>query len=111
MRVNEHAQHAERLIVLDEPHAAHIGGQVETDIGALQRGEGTVAIRQVQSEILDVGEPLVPLGGRLAIHGPNRPEAALPEFGYEGATNESTGPAHHNLVGHIHVRSRNVARG
>ena len=38
--VDQHAEHAERFVVLDEAHAAHVGGQVVDDGSAL---EGAVA--------------------------------------------------------------------
>ena len=39
MRVDEHAQHAERLVVFDESHPAHVGGEI-VDRSPLRRRPG-----------------------------------------------------------------------
>ncbi len=46
MRVNEHADHAEAFVLFDEPHAAHVAGEVDDDVHALGGGgEGGVFFR------------------------------------------------------------------
>ena len=48
VRVDQHREHAQGLVVLDEAHAAHVGGQVVDVGGAL--GGALAVFRQVQVE-------------------------------------------------------------
>ena len=47
VRVDQHRQHAQGLVVLDEAHAAHVGGQVVDRAGASGGGPARLQQREV----------------------------------------------------------------
>ena len=49
-------QHAEGFVVFDEAHAAHVGGELEDDVGACGGLAAVVLVLQVEREVLDVVE-------------------------------------------------------
>ena len=65
--IDQDGQHAVRLVGFDEPHAAHIGGQVVDDIHARDRIMAGVQAGQVGLHRDGAGRPLIPLLDRLAI--------------------------------------------
>jgi hypothetical protein len=79
--VAEHAQHAEGLVVLDEPHASHVGrelvdiARIATD-GAADPKVAYIAISR-PGEILSRWKHLMPVFERLDI---DRPHVACPKF-------------------------------
>ena len=88
MRINQDAEHAERLVALDKTHAPHVGGQVVYSAGSPCRLDTVLLQLQVKYEILRLREHLEPLIERFNIHGPNRP---LSNQGFnEMAADEST---------------------
>ena len=67
--VDEHAEHAEGFVVFDEAHAAHVGGELEDDVGAFGGLEAVVLVLEVEREVFDVLGDLVPLVERLDVDG------------------------------------------
>ena len=117
MGIDQHAQHAQGLVVLDEPHAAHVGGEVVDAHRALHGGDAVGAVPKIEPEALDVVEPLVPLLERLDVDGPQAAMALPPQVGQEVPADEAAGPAHHDTVvqrrchDSLPTRSRSAARG
>ena len=72
MRVDQHRQHAQGRVVLDEAHAAHVGGEVVDDHGVARRSFAGVLVLQIQLQILRLGKTLVPLVEGLDIDGADR---------------------------------------
>src|SRR3546814_3204856 len=66
VRAGQHGQHAERLVVLDEAHAAHVRGEHVDLPGALGVLERVVEQGEVRDRVLSVGVDLVPLA--LGLH-------------------------------------------
>ena len=58
-----------RLVVLDEAHAAHVGGEVVDDVCAAQRGLAVLLLLQIEAEVLRLGEALIPLVKRFDVDG------------------------------------------
>jgi hypothetical protein len=75
--VDQHRQHAQRLVVLDEPHPAHVGGVVVDGVGALERRVAVRLVVQVENQVLHVLEALVPPRLGLDVHAP-QPGVPLP---------------------------------
>lgn len=76
MGVDQNAQHAEGLVVLDETHAAHVGGEV-VDLGAAVDGLIAMSlVAKVQDQIFGFGKQLIPLAEGFSIDGPD----AVPFF-------------------------------
>ncbi len=69
MHVDAHAEHAEGLVVLDEAHPAHVGGEVVDLIGALQGAVAVVFLAQVEGSVVRLGKLLEPLVGGLDVDG------------------------------------------
>ncbi len=69
MRVDENRQHAQSFVVLDEPHAAHIRREIVNLESALGGALAVLEDVQIELEIFDVVENLVPLFERLDING------------------------------------------
>ena len=53
MRVDQDAQHAQRFVILDEAHAAHVGGEVVHDGGVRQRLVAGPEVHQVELALVD----------------------------------------------------------
>ena len=89
VRVDEHREHAQGLVVLDEAHAAHVGREVEDRVGALDGGVAVALEVEIEDEVLDVGEPLVPTGLGFAVDGADAGEPLAPEIGDEVPADET----------------------
>ena len=108
VRVDQHGEHAQRLVVLDESHAAHVGGEV-VDLKRAAGCDFAIFLEvQVQREILHVVEALVPLTNRLDIHGADLPEAPFSKVGHQAAADETPGAGDHGeFVFHYTPESEN----
>ena len=71
VRVDQHAEHAEGLVILDEPHAAHVGGEVVDDRGFFAGLLAGFLFLQVELQVLDAAEFLIPLIKRFDVDGPD----------------------------------------
>src|SRR5438874_12421417 len=89
MRVDEDRQHAPSLVGLDEPHPAHIRGQVIDGAGALDCPLTSLRFAEVHYQVFGFGEHLMPLFERLDVDGPN-PSPLFKEFAHEVSTDEAT---------------------
>jgi len=69
--VDQHAQHAQRLVVLDKTDATHVGGQLIDAGRARGRGQAVLPVLQVQHKIFHPVGHLVPLRQRLDVHSAN----------------------------------------
>src|SRR5205809_7639103 len=67
LRVDQHADHAQAFVELDEAHPAHVAGEVVDDIHSLDRVGSFVAQVQIRDDVLSLRMNLVPLGGWLDI--------------------------------------------
>ncbi len=92
--VDQHGQHAQRLIVLDEAHAAHVRREIVDFVGALGGGLAIVFEVQVEREILDIVEALIPLVERLDVHGANLLITLFAERGDEMTADKTAGPGY-----------------
>src|SRR5258708_30894257 len=102
MGVDEARQPARRFVVLDEPHAAHVAGEVED---LTRTGDGlTARVRapQVEPPVLDVGEDLEPRSERLCVDGANAVPPP-PELGDHVAADEAAGAGDERQVVAIHA--------
>jgi hypothetical protein len=71
VRVDEHGQHAERLVVLDEAHPAHVRGEVVHLVCTLNRLTARFPQPQIDLAIVGLREALEPEVERLAVHCPH----------------------------------------
>ena len=69
MRVDQHRQHAQRAVVLDKPHAAHVRREIVNNASALEGLLAGLLALQIQLEIFHPGKALVPFIERLDVHG------------------------------------------
>ena len=67
VRVNQHAQHAEPLVPLDEAHATHVRRQIINPVAAVYRLDAGRLLFQIQHQIFRFGKPLIPLPQRLFV--------------------------------------------
>src|SRR5688500_18468418 len=86
--IDEHRQHALRLVSLDEPHAAHVGGEVEYEACTARGLIGGGALAQVELPVLHVGKSLVPLVQGLDVHRADPPVAFASQLGHEVPADE-----------------------
>ena len=109
-------EHAERLVVLDEAHAAHVGGEIIDFVRALGRCLAVFAQIQVERKIFDIIKALVPLFERLDIHGANALVSLAAQVRHQmPADKSSCAGNHHSIVTsqithpcllHAHLRLR-----
>jgi hypothetical protein len=90
---NQHTQHAESLVVLNEAHAAHVSRELKNAVDALDRLKAGLAQLQVKLAIIGVGVLLVPLVERLDIDRAHTRRAQGKEFVDQMATDKTTGTA------------------
>src|SRR5271165_2166085 len=91
MGVNQHREHTKSFVLLDESHAAHVGGEIVDITGALGRCFAVLLFIQIQREILNVSVSLVPMRQRLDIDGANTFVALRPQGSNKSATDKATG--------------------
>ena len=87
-------KHAERFIIFDEAHAAHVRGEIEDLIGALANGIAVVLQIQVQHQVLDIVGHLVPFIQRLDVHRPNLRESLPAKIRNQRSADESSRTCH-----------------
>jgi hypothetical protein len=103
MRVDEDREHTERLIVLDESHAAHVCGQVINQGRPFDGLLGGFLFAKIENHIFDIIELLVPSAERLDIDRAKIGVALPPEIGNEMAADESASAADDNFLIRAHV--------
>ncbi len=101
VRVDQHAEHAEGAVVFDEAHAAHVGGEVIDDFGALERFIASGFFLEIELEVFDVGEFLIPLVEGFDVDGADVGVALGEEVGHEMTADETAGAADDNFVSRI----------
>ncbi len=69
MRVDSHAEHTQGLVVLDEAHPAHVGGEVVDLVGALEGTVAVVLLPQVERPVVRLRKLLEPLVGGFDVDG------------------------------------------
>ena len=100
--VDEHAQHAERLVLLDKTHAAHVGGEIVDDGCAVHRAFARGLVLQVEHEVLHAVEALIPALERLYVHTADGADALPPQVRHQVAANEAAATTHHgHVVAHV----------
>src|SRR3954468_21988758 len=90
MRVDQHAQHAERLIILNKSHSPHVGRQIVDLADSLTCRVTFVAQLQVGNDILYVVEHLVPLFQRFYIHAADSSVTFIAQSSDEVSPNKAT---------------------
>jgi len=93
MGVHQHTQHAKRFIVMDESHAAHVGGQLENDVKPASSPPARRQIAKVASQIFDVGRRLVPFLQRLNVDRADNIDSLGQQVLDEVAANEASSTA------------------
>ena len=96
VRVDEHAQHAQGLVVLNKPHATHVRGVIVQDRAVLHGLPARALFLKIHPQVLDVGESLVPMAERFDVHGPQVRESLLAECGNQMPADESACSANYN---------------
>jgi hypothetical protein len=101
MRVDQHAEHAERLVVLDEAHPSHVGGEIVDFAGARDRLLACFPPPEVELQVLRLGEALMPLLQRFDIDRADA-KAVREETSSEVAADEAAGAADDcGVCGHV----------
>src|SRR6185369_3993485 len=98
VRVDQHADHAQALVQLDEPHAAHVAGQVDDDIIVLHRGRSFIAQIEIGDDVVRLRMNLVPLGGGLDVNAADF-VSAFKEVADEMSADKTAAAAHNNTIG------------
>ncbi len=91
--VDQDAEHAEGFVVFDETHAAHVGGEVVDDGGVFERGLAIFEAAEIELQVLDFGEALIPLFDGFDIDGSDVGVTAFEQIADEVATDEPTAAA------------------
>lgn len=76
MGVDQNGEHAESFVMLDETHSAHVSGEVVDFVRAPGSDFAAFFKVEVENQVLDVIETLIPIFQRLAIDGADVPVAA-----------------------------------
>ena len=98
MSVSQHTEHAEGAVVLDEAHAAHVGRQLKDRAGSLDRLAAVLFVLQIQAEIFDAGDNLVPLVQGLDVDGADLARAAGNQILDQMTANKASRTANDNFL-------------
>ena len=98
MRVDQHREHAERAVVLDESHAAHVGREIVDNGGATQSSFASLLLLQVQLQIFHTGKTLIPVIERFDIYCTDFLVSLPQEVGNKVTPNEAARSTHHRQV-------------
>ena len=106
MRIDQHAQHTKRLVVFDETHSAHVGGEIVNKINIGHRALTVVLVAQIELQVLHFREHLKPFIKWFHIHRANF--VTLPkQIGHQMAANKAASAADHDFLGsHSRTESR-----
>ena len=77
--VDQDVEHAERLVVFDEAHTAHVRGQLVDCGRPCGGGIAVVLVSEIEREVLHAVSELMPLVEWLDVHGANVVEATAKE--------------------------------
>src|SRR5882724_12113317 len=98
MGVDEHAQHAEGPVVLDEAHSPHVGGEVVNDRSVAHRAPAIGELLQVEAAVIDIREALIPTVDRLEVDRSQPRVALAPQVGDQVASDEASGATHDDAL-------------
>ncbi len=93
MGVDQHREHAQRLVVLDESHTAHVGRQVVHGLRTGERLITGVTQGKIELPVLDSIESLMPLLEWLDIDRHHVRAPIANQIGDEMPTDKSASPA------------------
>jgi hypothetical protein len=91
------------VLLLDEAHAAHVGGEIVHVAGAIDGSVSGLAQGEVELVVLGRAEVLVPGANGLDVHGPHAPVPRLEQSPDEVPADESAGAGHDNQIVLLHV--------
>ncbi len=111
VRVDQHGQHAEGLVQFDEPHPAHVGREVVYLRCALARAGARGLLTEIEREIFDVRESLIPVVCRLEVHGAKTAMALPAKMRDQVTADEASGAGDDNKIGLAHVRVQSFIPG
>ncbi len=97
MRIDQHRQHAQRLVVLDETHPTHVGGKVVDIVGMGECLRAGALHAQIRNRVLRVLMNLVPLIERLEVYRPDS-VALAQQVGDEMAPDEASTAGDYNQI-------------
>ena len=97
VRVDQHIEHAQALVVLDKAHATHVCGQIVNRGHAGTRLFAGLEEAQVEDLVVDVVKDLVPLIHGLNINGADSSGEARPEFGNQVSADEAAASGYQDL--------------
>src|SRR5438128_12695574 len=89
MGIDQHAEHAQRLVVLDKAHPPHVCRQVEDAESATHRLLALLAHPEVQPQVLNIVNPLKPFLERLNVHGAQAIESMSAQFRHQMAADKA----------------------
>src|SRR5690349_8332627 len=101
MRVDQHADHAQALVVLDEPHAAHVAGEVIDGVHPLDGLERGIAQVQIRNDVFGFRMNLIPLLERLDIDTAHLAVSLVEQFSDQMPADESAPAANNRRSFHV----------
>src|SRR6266699_1943681 len=99
MSVDQHRQHAKRLIVFNKPHPAHIGGEIIDVRYALRGSIADVCEPKVAHHVFGLRRSEIPIVQSLLIYGPYRHTLGQ-QIANELTTNKPSGPSYERQLRH-----------
>src|SRR5665213_3234916 len=96
MGVNQHAEHAERLVVFDKSHSSHVSGEVVNDASFSHCLLTGFFLTQVKRDVFGFWKYLKPVRPRFHVDTPNG-RTLLQESSNEMTADEAPGAANNNF--------------
>src|ERR1700750_1163630 len=90
VRVDEDREHAQGFVLLDEAHPAHVCGEI-VDLRRAAGSDFAVFLQvEIEADIFDVVESLIPLMKRFNVDRADRRAASAPQIRDESTADETT---------------------
>jgi glycosyltransferase involved in cell wall biosynthesis len=97
MGVDQDTEHTQGFVILNEPHPSHVCSKVVNELNPRNRLLAGWLVSQVETEVFDVGELLVPFIERFDVNSPNMPAALPAKVRDQIAADKPSGATHKYL--------------
>ena len=98
MGVDQGRAHALNAEALDETHAAHIGRQVIDLDRVLHGALAGIAVAEVEAQVFDAGDALVPVAQRLLVHGADAGVTQVMEVPHQRPADKSSSTSNDDQI-------------
>src|SRR6266576_1519256 len=98
MGVDQHRKHAQRAVVFNEAHSAHVRGKIVNSARTLDRILTRVLVAKIELKVFGLWRQLIPIIQRLHVHGANRRMTLTQQISNQVAADKAAATANDNSL-------------